>query len=77
MAKNYKEISYFETRPDIVKIFNDLEAYLDHCRIMLRPFDPADLYRKESAEYQAYLNGKRPRRPYMGNKPRWDNNRRS
>jgi hypothetical protein len=65
MAKNYNDYSYFENRPDVVRIFNDLEAYLDYCRITLQPFNPADLYRKESATYQAYLNSKRPRRQWV------------
>jgi len=72
MAKNYKTFSYFESRPDVVKIFEDLEAFHDFCRIELRKFDPADLYRKDSKSYGAYLASKRPRKPYQGNKP-WPN----
>jgi hypothetical protein len=75
MAKDYKKISYFATRPDVVRVFDDLDNYLNYCRVNLRPFNPADLYRKDSAEFQAYLNSRRPRRPYMGNKPRWENRR--
>jgi hypothetical protein len=75
MAKDYKKISYFSTRPDIVRVFDDLDNYLNYCRGNLRPFNPADLYRKDSAEFQAYLNSRRPKRPYMGNKPRWENRR--
>ena len=74
MARNYKDYSYFENRPDVVRIFDDLDAYLHFCRIELRDFNPADLYRRESANYSAYLASKRPRRPYQGNKPRWENN---
>ena len=29
MAKNYKTFSYLESRPDVVKIFEDLEAFHD------------------------------------------------
>jgi hypothetical protein len=72
MAKNYKTFSYLESRPDVVKIFEDLEAFHDFCRIELRKFDPADLYRKDSKSYGAYLASKRPRKPYQGNKP-WPN----
>jgi len=75
MAKNYKEYSYFENRPDVVRIFDDLDSYLNYCRIELCDFNPADLYRKDSANYQAYLNSKRPRRPYQGNKPRFEKRR--
>ena len=72
MAKNYKEISYFGDRPDVVKIFDDLEAYHDFCRFELRPFNPAELYKKDAPNYGAYLASKRPRRPYQGNKPRFE-----
>ena len=74
MAKNYNDYKYFENRPDVVKIFDDLEAYHNFCRFELCDFNPADLYKKDSSNYQAYLASKRPRRPYQGNKPRWDNN---
>jgi len=74
MARNYKDYSYFENRPDVVKVFDDLEAYHNWCRIELQPFNEADLYRKDSTTFQSYLASKRPRRPYLGNKPRWDNN---
>jgi hypothetical protein len=75
MAKNYKDIQYFATRPDVVKVWEDLEAYLDWCRIELREYNPAELYRKEAPNYSAYLAGKRPRRPYQGKNPKWDNRR--
>jgi len=72
MAKNYKDFNYLESRPDIVKIFDDLDAYLDFCRFELRPFDPAHLYRKDSEHYRAFLNSQRPRRDYRDfkNKPK-------
>ena len=75
MAKNYKNISYFATRPDVVRVFDDLEAYHNWCRLELRNFNPADMYRKDAQNYSAYLASKRPRRPYLGNKPRWENRR--
>jgi hypothetical protein len=70
MSKNYKQISYFEDRPDVVKIFDDLEAYQNFCRFELREFNPAELYKKEAPNYSAYLANKRPRRPYLGKNPR-------
>jgi hypothetical protein len=75
MAKNYNDYSYFENRPDVVKVFDDLEAYHNFCRIELRDFNPADLYRRDSVVYGAYLASKRPRRPYQGKNPRWENKR--
>ncbi len=74
MAKNYNDYKYFENRPDVVKVWDDLDAYLDYCRIELCEFNPADLYRRDSANYSAYLASKRTRRPYQGKNPRWDNN---
>ena len=80
MAKNYKEINYFESRPDIVKIFNDLEAYLDFCRFELMPFNEADLYNRDSYAWRAFDNSRRPkkqwngeRKPYLGKNPRPQN----
>ena len=33
------------TKPEVSRIFDDLEAWLDHCRFNLLKFDPADLYK--------------------------------
>ena len=74
MAINYKNVSYFETRPDVVRIFEELEAFQDWCRFELREFNPAELFHRDAPNYGAYLASKRPRRPYLGTKPRWDNN---
>ena len=72
MAKNYRDYSYFENRPDVVRGFEDLEAFQDFFRMELREFNPAEMYRKEAPNYGAYLASKRPRRPYQGNKPRYE-----
>lgn len=40
-------------KPEVHKIFDDLEVWLDHCRFNLLPFNPADLYRsREWREFQ-------------------------
>ena len=72
MARNYKDYQYFANRPDVVKVWDDLEAFHDFCRFELREFNPAELYKKDSPNYGAYLASKRPRRPYQGNKPRFE-----
>jgi len=64
---------YLTMKPEVSKIFDDLEAYHNWCRLELRPFNPAELYKKDSPNYGSYLYSKRPRRPYLGNKPKWDN----
>ena len=44
MAKNYRDTNYFENRPDIVKIFDDLEKFKDFCRFELCDFNEANLH---------------------------------
>ena len=39
-------------KPEVSKIFDDLEAWLDHCRLELIKFDPKDLY--NSKEYREF-----------------------
>jgi len=39
-------------KPEVHKIFDDLEAWLDHCRFNLLPFNPHDLYK--SREYKEF-----------------------
>jgi len=69
MAKNYKNISYFSDKPEVVKIFDDLDKYLDFCRFELRDFNPAHLYDKSNENYRAYVNSMRP------NTNRWQDKR--
>jgi hypothetical protein len=83
MAKNYKDINYFETRPDIVKLFDDLEAFHDWCRTELCEFNEGYLYNRESWQWRNFDKSRRPkkaftgeRKPYLGNKPRYNNNER-
>ena len=54
MIKNYRDYAYFENRPDVVQIFDDLEAYLDHCRFELLPYDPSDLYNRSSYAWRSF-----------------------
>jgi len=58
-------------KPEVEKIFDDLEKWHDYCRFNLLPFNPADLYK--SPEYKQFA---RPawdgvRRPYKGKNPRY------
>ena len=71
---NYKKVSYFETRPDVVKIFDDLENLLDFCRLELLPYDPADLYNKQSKVWQAFDASRRPKRAQERRIPRGTQN---
>ena len=57
-------------KPEVNKIFDDLDAWLDHCRFNLLPFNPADLYKskdyKEFAKQNNFpLERKSPRKERM------------
>ncbi len=71
MAKNYRDYSYFENRPDVVKIFDDLDKLRDFCRFELLPFDEADLYNRASPVWNQYFHATRPRKP----RGEWNGNR--
>jgi hypothetical protein len=67
MAKNYKGYAYFDNNPNIVKIFDDLEALLDFCRFELLPFNEADLYNKNSAVWNQFTYSNKQYRGKNGN----------
>jgi hypothetical protein len=44
-------------KPEVNKLFDDLEEWLDHCRMELIEFKPADLYKsREYKEWQREKN---------------------
>jgi hypothetical protein len=49
-------------KPQVEKIFDDLDNYLDFCRFELREFNPAHLYDKGNENYRAFLNSQRPQK---------------
>ena len=53
---------YLTMKPEVSKIFNDLEVWHDHCRLELIDFNPADLYKskayKDWQRTQEYLQRK-------------------
>ena len=53
---------YLTMKPEVSKIFNDLEVWHDHCRLELIDFNQADLYRskayKDWQRTQEYLQRK-------------------
>lgn len=58
-------------KPEVTKIFDDLEAWHDHCRFEMIDFNPAHLYK--SKEYRDWARGnnkhdRKPHRPYRNNK---------
>ena len=71
MANNYKNVSYFESRPEVVKIFDDLEKLLDFCRFNLLPFNEADLYNNRSAVWREFESSKRGYRDHDNRSREW------
>jgi hypothetical protein len=53
---------YLVTKPEVKKIFSDLETWHDHCRFEMIDYNPADLYRskayKDWQRTQEYLQRK-------------------
>lgn len=44
-------------KPEVSKIFDDLEEWLDHCRFNLINYNPTDLYKsKDYREFQKEKN---------------------
>jgi hypothetical protein len=74
MAKNYRDVNYFENRPDIVKIFDDLEKFKDFCRFELCEFNEANLYNRDSQIWNNYYHSTRPRKPRGEWQQRGNNN---
>jgi len=59
-------------KPEVSKIFDDLEAYLDYCRFNLIRFSPADLYKsKDWYQFQRSIGNHVERKPYLGKKPKY------
>ena len=46
--------NYFTNRPDVVKIFDDLDSFRDFCKMEMLPFNEADLYNQHSRVWQRY-----------------------
>jgi hypothetical protein len=34
-------------KPEVSRIFDDLDRWLDHCRMNLLPFNPTDMYKSQ------------------------------
>ena len=47
-------------KPEVKRIFDDLDELFDFCRFELLPFNPADLYNKHSRVWQRYVNQHNP-----------------
>ena len=67
---------YLTIKPEVTKVFEDLEAWHDHCRFEMINFNPADLYKskeyKDWQRTQEYL-ARKARREAKARKERNDN----
>jgi hypothetical protein len=48
---------YLVMKPEVTKIFNDLEEWHDHCRMELIGFNPKDLYKSKA--YKEFVRNKK------------------
>jgi hypothetical protein len=46
-------------KPEVSKIFDELDAYLNFCRWEMLPFNPADLSNSRSPTWKAYQRARK------------------
>lgn len=51
-------------KPEVTKIFDDLDRWLDHCRMEMINFDPKDLYRSREYKEWARSHDKKYKKNY-------------
>jgi hypothetical protein len=71
MAKVDKK--YLTMKPEVSKIFDDLEAYHDYCRFNMLRFDEKDLYKGSMWRRSVGQDRGGENRGYNGRKPRHNN----
>ena len=54
---------YLRITPEVTKIYNDLDAWLNYCRFRMIKYDPADLYR--SPEYREWQERRKKRQQWQ------------
>ena len=53
-------------KPEVTKIFEDLETYLDFCKQEMLAYNEADLYNKKSPNWVKFTSGNKKQRPAKG-----------
>lgn len=56
-------------KPEVTKIFDDLEDWLDYCRFNLLPFEPKDLYKSKAYKDRQHEKSKVSRYTRRDNRP--------
>ena len=54
---------YLRMSPEVTKIYNDLDAWLNYCRFRMIKFDQADLYK--SPEYREWQERRKRRQQWQ------------
>jgi len=54
---------YLRMSPEVSKIYNDLDAWLNYCRFRMIKFDEADLYK--SPEYREWQERRKKRQQWQ------------
>ena len=54
---------YLRMTPEVTKIYNDLDAWLNYCRFRMIKFDEADLYK--SVEYREWQERRKKRQQWQ------------
>lgn len=54
---------YLRMSPEVSKIYNDLDAWLNYCRFRMIKFDEADLYK--SVEYRDWQERRKKRQQWQ------------
>lgn len=54
---------YLRMKPEVTKIFNDLDAWQNYCRFRMIKYDPTDLYR--SPEYKEWQERRKKRQQWQ------------
>jgi len=62
-------------KKEVAQVFDDLDALLDFCRFELLPFNPADLYNRNSKVYRDFEYSKKPKRAWNNDKPRFNSDK--
>lgn len=53
---------YLTMKPEVTKVFNDLEEFHDFCRFEMLPFNEANLYNRASPIWNQFYASKNPRK---------------
>jgi len=53
---------YLIMKPEVKKIYSDLEDYLNFCRMELLPFNPGDMYNNKNNTWKQYTKEQSKRR---------------